>query len=175
MSSLYRNWIGEFKFAVPPELNSAAPPKKRRPRVNVSSVENWSRTNLNIDFKTSPAWPRVEELEWVANVIKHAEGDSADKLRLRNPGLFVPTELRDADSDLSTPSPFVVSTPLSGDDLFVSKADYDDYVKDVIRFWEWFATALDSAKSTSQSLSTTKRSTTRAQKFGYGVDDPVQP
>lgn len=154
MGALYRSWTCG---TVVNNLGQA-----QGERFDLAVIEKWSKTNLKVDFKTSPNWPRIEELKDVANVVKHAEGPSAKQLRLRNPKLFRFLDFCDSDDDASSNYRPVVRTPLTGDDLFVSKADYDSYVADVLNFWEWLATAVDPSMA-GPSLPCDEQSTTSAQ------------
>jgi hypothetical protein len=98
---------------------------------------------LHIDISaTYPRAARLNELRLIANVIKHAEGPSADKLRHLRPDLFE----RCTWSTLS-PGTIVrtglVREPLAGDGIFVSKQDFDDYARDVDAFWVTLMRDLD--------------------------------
>jgi hypothetical protein len=59
-----------------------------------AGVESDSDT-LGLDLSSLPSWPVIDELRLVANVVKHGEGDSAEKLRETRPELFVYPSLRD--------------------------------------------------------------------------------
>lgn len=67
-------------------------------------------------FEKLPSWSRTNELRLVANVAKHAEGDSAEKLRRLNPELF-------------SSAGEVMGMPLLGDDLFVSAQHFKGYAE----------------------------------------------
>ena len=86
MGALYRSWTC-----------GTNPGQAQGERFDLAVIEKWSKTNLKVDFKTSPNWPRIEELKDVANVVKHAEGPSAKQLRLRNPKLFRLLDFCDSD------------------------------------------------------------------------------
>jgi hypothetical protein len=42
----------------------------------------------NVDIERFVCWPKIDEVRFLCNVIKHGHGDSADKLRNTNPSLF---------------------------------------------------------------------------------------
>jgi hypothetical protein len=90
-----------------------------------------------IDIQTAPSFAKLTELRLVANVVKHAEGDSAARLRAVNPDYFREPLLRHpAFRDILTfEKP--VQTPLTGEDLYVTKADYDLCLRVAIDFWRW--------------------------------------
>jgi hypothetical protein len=69
MASLYRNW-------------TATTPKTMR------EVRDWLSGALGIDIESAPSWSTIDELRIVANVVKHAEGNAAERLQRVNPDLF---------------------------------------------------------------------------------------
>jgi hypothetical protein len=89
------------------------------------------------DLKQLSNWPKIEELRLVANTVKHADGKSAAQLRSVRPDYFVDPILRDSPlGQLVERSPRRIENPLGGTDLFVGKADLDDY-RDALRgLWE---------------------------------------
>ncbi len=95
--------------------------------------------NLGVDIKTFTAWATLEELKLVANTVKHADGESAAKLRSIRPDIFEPPKF----VGLSFGPMSDVFTPLSGDDLYVSSSDLSRYATAVIAFWEELFDALE--------------------------------
>jgi hypothetical protein len=86
-------------------------------------VEVWYRDNLRLEFDTLSSWPMIEELRYVANAVKHAEGSATDKLKSLRPELFtdpVFANIRDFDGN-SLFETRTVAAPLAGEDLFVSE------------------------------------------------------
>jgi len=88
-----------------------------------------------IDSEGFAARPRLEELELVANVAKHAEGRSAEQLRVIRPDLFVAPSIR-GNSDLVAPTR-PVHAPLMGDDLYVQPEDLRAYLDTIEAFWRF--------------------------------------
>jgi len=83
-------------------------------------VRDWFHEHFQLDLRTLASWPRVDELRLVANVVKHAEGGSAQRLRQLRPELFqhpVPIELDPGIFSAVHP----VRMPLAGDDLYVTE------------------------------------------------------
>jgi hypothetical protein len=79
---------------------------------------------------------KLEELDLVANVSKHAEGQSAERLRNLRPELFVPPSIRgDPFFGSSTVGP--VNRPLMGEDLFVQPEDLRAYLEAIESFWQF--------------------------------------
>jgi hypothetical protein len=70
-----------------------------RPKYPFSGLEDLlkNKNGPTIDVKAAPTWSRVNELRLVANVVKHSEGDSADKLRAVNDAYFKLPAVRGTD------------------------------------------------------------------------------
>lgn len=94
-----------------------------------------------IQVEALSTWPKVEELRFVANAIKHAEGASADKVRQLRPDLFTHPQLRHSPlfgSMQMTP----IYMPMSGEDFFLSISDLKMYREALLEFWEEFGAAI---------------------------------
>lgn len=88
------------------------------------------------------SWPKIfDELRHVANVAKHAEGDSSKKLRAIRPGMFR-NPLLSSSSLFSRPAALPVFQPLIGDGLYASIDDIEDYRDHLVGFWQEFADSL---------------------------------
>ena len=86
-------------------------------------------------LKGLPGWPKVQELEYLANTVKHADGPSEHKLRKVRPDLFLNPILRRMSlSRKRVPKP--TTNPLGGTDLFVSVQDLSDYRDALRELWE---------------------------------------
>lgn len=110
---------------------------------SVQALRDWLRTELRIDTTGCPSWPRMNELRLVANVVKHAEGDSERELRQLNPIYFREPLIRQPEfADIPSPV-FPLGAPLTGELIFITKANYDEFVQTVISFWEWLASELE--------------------------------
>lgn len=77
-------------------------------------------------------WKDLEELRFLANAVKHAEGAGVNSLREMRPDLFVNPEMKDFE-DLG--KSLIVRQPLAGDDLYVQEADIARYAVAVEGFW----------------------------------------
>ena len=91
-----------------------------------------------VDMKAAPMWSKLDELRLVANVVKHAEGDSANKLRAVNDAYFKLPEVRGTDLEKYF-GERMLGEPLTGEGIYVTKGDYDAFVAAVIDFWNWLA------------------------------------
>jgi len=76
-------------------------------------------------------WKKIEELRLLVNVIKHAEGDSEKKLRVRRPDYFYRETTEREKVDLMK----IFHTSLLEPTLSVSEKDFDDYYKALDAFW----------------------------------------
>ncbi len=100
-----------------------------------------------IDLKNINTYTQTEELEVLANCIKHAEGRSCDDLRTRRPDLFQRPAPFNIQVGRHTPRIF---TPLAGQGIFVSSDQFQAYVTAVKDFWEELINILSQASSPRQ-------------------------
>ena len=101
-------------------------------------------TNYGINIKIFQAWPKLEELQLVANVVKHADGTSSSKLKDMRPDMFRSPDpvVREIWGECPQ-SPREVFQPLFGEDFYVTPEDLRLYVKKVVELWEEFADVLE--------------------------------
>jgi hypothetical protein len=92
---------------------------------------------VNVDVTRFASWNTVEELELVANTVKHASEDASKELRQRRPHLFEVPEFY--------PPKLSVVAPLAGDDFFVKREDFKRYGESVVQFFGEFADAIRAA------------------------------
>jgi hypothetical protein len=89
-----------------------------------------------VDYTTFVHHAKLEELDLVANVAKHAEGQSAERLRNLRPELFVPPSIR-GDPFFGSSTVVPVNRPLMGEDLFVEPDDLRAYLEAIESFWQF--------------------------------------
>jgi hypothetical protein len=99
--------------------------------------------SCGVNITRFPSWPRVKELQLVANTIKHAGGKSAAALKKQRPDLFKQPGLPDLGEWLN--SPRRVYQPLAGEDVYLSLDNLREYRDAVITFWEELADAMQAA------------------------------
>lgn len=87
-------------------------------------VADWYKEHFDLDLRSLPSWAKVDELRLVANVTKHAEGNSARRLRELRPALFQLPSLREMGF---APGSWPISRPLAGDDLYVTAENLQEY------------------------------------------------
>jgi hypothetical protein len=97
--------------------------------------------NLGIDITQFGLWPKVQELKLVANTVKHAEGDSAQRLHAARPDLFVHPQAGPVGMAHSAQTVRVFQ-PLIGDDLYLSLRDVKEYRDSLLAFWKELSEAL---------------------------------
>lgn len=92
------------------------------------------------------SWPKINELRLVANTVKHADGPSAIELRSECPDLFSRsiTSLVIESNTVQGP----VSTPLTGDSIYISQSEFNKYVSSVKEFWDEICCALENQVDT---------------------------
>lgn len=118
----------------------------KRPEHPVTALRELAKSehSLRIDVTAAPSWPLLEELQLVANVIKHAEGKSADKLRDLNNNYFMLPAVRGTELAQHFRGDRLAGEPLTGEGIYVTKEQYGAFVNAVIDFWHWLPRALDS-------------------------------
>jgi hypothetical protein len=91
------------------------------------------------DYKRFESWPKVRELELLANSVKHADGRSAKELRQMRPDYFVDPLLRGSPLEvMMARHPRPLASPIGGTDFFVERTDLDAYRDALRQFWEEF-------------------------------------
>jgi hypothetical protein len=118
-------------------LSEAEPSSPKRERSFDALLEAHA-----IDARTFIHRSKLEELDLVSNVVKHAEGRSAKALRSLRPELFSHPSLQDA--SFSPPPVEPVHRPLMGTDLFVQPSDLRDYINAIESFWRFVLNRLTS-------------------------------
>jgi hypothetical protein len=96
-----------------------------------------------IDIYTFTAWKKLEELLLLANTVKHADGNSCDKLKECRPDLFVSPHVKGDPRSPDIISRIPVYEPLAGDDLYISLEEFMAYVDAVKQFWEELTQAVE--------------------------------
>ena len=114
---------------------------------NVKEARQRLLQYYKIDIFAFASWGKLEELQLVANTVKHADGRSCTALKQRRPDLFIHPSLKD---DPPPPVPWTVDPrypevflPLAGEDLYISLAEFTKYVDVTKQFWEELANAVD--------------------------------
>ena len=94
-----------------------------------------------IDIYAFQTWPVIDELRLVANTVKHAEGDSAQRLHELRPDFFKEHGLPGLGEWVTRWQPRVFQ-PLVGKDLFLELKDVRAYLNTLVGFWEELSTAI---------------------------------
>lgn len=81
-------------------------------------------------FEKMTAWDKIKELRLLVNVIKHAEGDSEQKLRKLRPDFFT-QEVFGTSYDLMS----LYHTTLLEPTLMIQEKDFIDYFDALVQFW----------------------------------------
>ena len=103
----------------------------------------WYKKHFDLDLEQLPQWSTIDELHWLANAVKHAEGGGAKKIRKLRPELFRNPLLDKKGIKWSIPSDAPLRLPLAGDDLFVTEELFSryataaaDFVRAIIRHFK---------------------------------------
>jgi hypothetical protein len=106
------------------------PPKDTK----LSVVARWYGDHFQLELQALPDWATIEELRLVANVVKHAEGDSAEALRSIRPELFRHPSTRNLWPNNSPPV-LPVRLPLAGDNLYITEELFRGYSQAATQFF----------------------------------------
>jgi len=82
-----------------------------------------------IKIENLSSWPKIDELRLAANTIKHAEGDSARKLREVRPDLFLCSKA-------------TIYAPMSGEGICIKVTDFEQYERAIVQFWDELGTLI---------------------------------
>lgn len=96
---------------------------------------------VGIDIAKLPSWAAIDELRLLTNAVKHAEGNSADKLKQLRPELFEHPSTRELGLPYFNSVPRVYM-PLSGEDIFVTPGSLRSYCAELVQFWSEFGDVL---------------------------------
>lgn len=136
-SQLFEQQLTSLVRRVYPPLEKKAPKELAdKPRDSFKSIV---KERSNVDLDGLPEWAKAEELRFVANAIKHADGGSAaEYVRLHRPDLLVPPSLRrEGKLDTSHRSDSL-EFPALGEDIYVTPAQLAEYLVALCSFWDAF-------------------------------------
>lgn len=112
--------------------------------VEVEEVFEWFKTAVGFNPKTFASWQLIYELKLLANVVKHAEGGSAGRLRSMRPSLF---QSPNVEAHAPRMNPTRIRKPLFGEDVYVTFEEFARYHKGSVAFWTEFAGRLSMCES----------------------------
>ncbi len=113
----------------------------QRIEVSPRDAVSWFKEEMSLDASALPSWSVINELRLVANVVKHAEGHSAEDLRKLRPDLFDIPQFQFKGFGASHGR---VRKPLFGEDVYVTSDDFERYHVGSMAFWAEVAAAMQS-------------------------------
>lgn len=98
-----------------------------------------------INIESFRSWEKLEELRYVCNVVKHAEGSGAKNLEAVRPDLFKnPLHSVSGLEEINfSGSRSPVRHPLAGEDIYLQETDVEAYALAIEDFWNEFIEKLD--------------------------------
>jgi hypothetical protein len=127
----------QFCYLVSRLLNE----NRRKAEYNIDKKVIIDAGEINIEEFRS--WKKIEELRYVCNVVKHAEGSSAENLEKVRPNLFK-NPLFSGLPDLSfSKKRLPVRQPLAGENIFLQETDIETYALAIEDFWNEFIEKLE--------------------------------
>lgn len=110
---------------IPPEKNGG-----------LNQLKPMLKEKFGINTEAFECWPKLKELNLVANTVKHGDGRSSEELKLLNPDLF---------RDLLDPFPHISTLPLrplAGEGLRLTEDHFKIYKTCIEQFWDELVNAL---------------------------------
>lgn len=92
------------------------------------------------------SWKEMTIYRLLANTIKHADGDSAERLKALRPQWFTSPYLKDSGLPFLGIPPSRIYLPLAGEDVFVSIEDIRMMVGSAVQFWTDLVSGLEAAQ-----------------------------
>jgi hypothetical protein len=102
----------------------------------LNQLELMLNAKYGINFESFQCWPKLKELNLVANTVKHGDGRSSEGLKSLNPDLF-----RDP-LDTFPHISMLPLRPLVGEGLRMTVDHFNNYKRGIEEFWEELTTAL---------------------------------
>lgn len=110
---------------IPPEKNGG-----------LNQLKPMLKSEYGINIESFQSWPKLNELNLVANTVKHGDGRSSEELKLLNPDLF---------RDPLDPFPHISTLPLRplvGEGLRLTEDHFKKYKSCLEQFWDELTAAL---------------------------------
>ena len=86
-ATLYQVWEQQSRHFLWREMSHVKEVDFKGFCIKLSEIKKKFKLH-NVDIESFSCWPQIRELSLLCNVIKHGEGESAEKLRKINPALF---------------------------------------------------------------------------------------
>jgi len=118
------------------------PAEENEPSLFKVTIFKERLASRNIDVEKFRCWSKVDELRLAANTVKHAEGESAMKLRTVRPDLFIDPMWKNSEFTLLREPTTNVFLPLLGEDIFITMNDLHMYRDAVVDFWADLSNAI---------------------------------
>ncbi|MCB2226564.1 MAG: hypothetical protein KQH53_07785 [Desulfarculaceae bacterium] len=99
-----------------------------------ATIVNQMLTDKGIETFSFKTYPKIKELKYVCNCVKHGDGRSCEEVKKLRPVLFEHPSFRGQDIPSLPPGPII--TPLAGDSLWISEQDFEEYAQAVLSFFE---------------------------------------
>lgn len=116
-------------------------------KANYSEDKNYVLESKEIDIKRFGSWKIIEELRAVCNAVKHAEGNSAERLETLRPELFVCPSALELPDNIPTRPRLKARHPLAGEDIYLKEEDVRSYALAIEDFWKEFMDVLQRQQS----------------------------
>ena len=101
-----------------------------KPKNSINGMKEYF-LKFDVSFGKMPCWSKIEELGLLVNVLKHAEGQSADKLRKLRPDYFKIKNPIGIEDSLKCYNSALIERTLN-----ITNDDFEKYYNSLIEFWD---------------------------------------
>ena len=139
-TTLYHLFEQQISIILNREVPYCCPNWEKPKQLSLDEIKCQFKKFFGIDVAKFKSWQKLHELCLVANSVKHAQGNSSDKLYKIRLDLFINPMIENSSHDPPTlneiynfPTGF---QPLTGNGLYVSIDDIKIYRDILVSFWE---------------------------------------
>ncbi|SJM89148.1 hypothetical protein [Crenothrix polyspora] len=114
--------------------------RERRHIADYSKDKAILKSEGGIDFESFLSWGKLEELRYVCNAIKHAEGSGVKNLYEIRPDLFKHPQIESSIHETLDKAfgRSLVENPMAGDGIYLQEEDIRNYASAIESFWNEF-------------------------------------
>jgi hypothetical protein len=120
-SIIYREELSEYKEA------------HKKPNIPLNKF-NEKLASFGIDVTRMGSWETIDQLRLTANVVKHAEGGSAEELKKRRPDVFINKTIAD-DGFQPLRGVSNLDLPMLGKEVYLTVENIHEFTQAIVIFW----------------------------------------
>lgn len=137
-----QQFVSLYRHGIISEEDFNKPFSERYPSAFRNTRDKLLEIHINIEDINGRK--TIQELEFAANTIKHAEGTSSNMLKEINPRLFQSPYLQGLKFLKSPPNTSIpIHMPLYGEDIYIREDDFKRYADAIKAFWNDLANKIE--------------------------------